>query len=313
MSDTTANQPFRGGSRLRLFWALSRTPHGLLDMATPPLCGLLWLGAFPPLEIIGLGLITVFAGYTAVYALNDVIDYRIDRQEVNLEENELSGNYLDAVLVHHPMAQGLLSFRSGVTWAAAWGILALGGAFLLNPVCVLIFVSGCVLEAVYCLMFKVTYLRALVSGVVKTCGGIAAVYAVDPQPSGLYVFGLFCWLFVWEIGGQNIPADLTDVSIDSQNQAQTVPVRFGPQRASLMGAISLAVAVLLCGILMATSRVSFGIPLILASLLSGIYLLLIPAFRLYKAADRGGAMALFNRASYYPLTLLCIVLIEMLV
>lgn len=281
-------------------------------MATPLLCALLWLGAFPPIEIIGLGLITVFAGYTAVYALNDVVDYRIDREGVRLEPDEPSGDYLDAVLVHHPMAQGLLSFRSGVIWVAVWGGLALIGAFLLNPICVLIFVFGCVLEAVYCRMFKVSYLRALVSGVVKTCGGIAAVYAVDPQPSWLYVLGLFCWLFAWEIGGQNIPADLTDVDMDRQNQAQTVPVRFGPDRASLMGVVSLVLAVLLSGILLKTSRVPFGIPLILTSLLSGIYLLLIPAFHLYKAADRRCAMVLFNRASYYPLTLLCIVLIEML-
>lgn len=312
MSDVTTTPDLSGGSRWKLFWALSRTPHGLLDMAAPIVCGLLWLGALPPLTIILIGLITVFAGYTAVYALNDVVDYRIDKQEANLEREELSGDYLDAVLVHHPMATGALSLRSGVIWTMAWGMVALIGAFLLNPVCVLIFAAGCVLEALYCLMLRITYLRVLVSGVVKTCGGIAAVYAVDPQPSGLFVLGLFSWLFLWEIGGQNIPADLTDVEVDGQSQARTVPVRFGPGRASLIATVSLFLAVLLSAVLLASSRVAFGVPLLLVSLLAGIYLLLIPAIRLCRTTDRPRAMTLFNRASYYPLTLLGVVLIAML-
>lgn len=68
-------------SRLKLFLALSRTPHGVLDMATPALGALLWLGTFPPAGVIALRLLTAFAGYTAVYALNDVVDYRVDKEE----------------------------------------------------------------------------------------------------------------------------------------------------------------------------------------------------------------------------------------
>ena len=75
------SQAYTGWSRLKLFWALSRTPHGLIDMTTPAFAALLWLGAFPPFSVTVLGLITAFAGYTAVYALNDVIDYRADREK----------------------------------------------------------------------------------------------------------------------------------------------------------------------------------------------------------------------------------------
>ena len=63
---------------LNPFLALSRTPHLVLDLATPGLAALLCLGAFPPAPVLFLGLVTAFAGYTAVYALNDIIDYRID-------------------------------------------------------------------------------------------------------------------------------------------------------------------------------------------------------------------------------------------
>ena len=42
-------------------------------------------------------------------------------------------------------------------------------------------------------------------------------------------------------------------------------------------------------------------------LLAGLFLLLIPAFRLFKTQQRPQASILFNRASYYPLALLIIV------
>ena len=67
--------------RLKLFLALSRTPHGVIDIATPALAALLCLGHFPPLVTTLLGVITVFSGYTAVYALNDLVDYRTDREK----------------------------------------------------------------------------------------------------------------------------------------------------------------------------------------------------------------------------------------
>jgi hypothetical protein len=67
-------------SRVKLFLALSRTPHGLLDLATPALAALLCYGGLPPFGVIILGLLTGFAGYTAVYALNDLVDYRVDQR-----------------------------------------------------------------------------------------------------------------------------------------------------------------------------------------------------------------------------------------
>jgi 4-hydroxybenzoate polyprenyltransferase len=82
MAETSCQYDLTGIARLKLFWALSRTPHGLLDMCTAALASLLWLGYFPSFKIIGLGLITVFAGYTAVYALNDVVGYRSDKKKV---------------------------------------------------------------------------------------------------------------------------------------------------------------------------------------------------------------------------------------
>jgi hypothetical protein len=57
MAETSCQYDLTGLARLKLFWALSRTPHGLLDMCTAALASLLWLGHFPSFKIIGLGLI----------------------------------------------------------------------------------------------------------------------------------------------------------------------------------------------------------------------------------------------------------------
>ena len=67
----------------------------------------------------------------------------------------------------------------------------------------------------------------LVSGVVKTLGAVAAVFAVDPRPSPVFLTVLVLWIFVWEMGGQNIPNDWHDLTADRLGGARTLPVRYG--------------------------------------------------------------------------------------
>jgi 4-hydroxybenzoate polyprenyltransferase len=211
------------------------------------------------------------------------------------------------------MAQGLLNFHEGVLWALGWSLVAITGAYLLNPVCVLIFVAGCFLEAIYCLMLKVSPIRTIVSGGVKTSGAVAAVFAVDPYPSLLYIIALFLWLFFWEIGGQNIPADWADIEEDRQLQAQTIPVRLGTGYAALilLGCIILALAMNI--FVFYHSAVGINPPVVIASLITGVYLLLLPAFRTFMFKKRSHAMELFNKASYYPLAMLVVVVINLLI
>lgn len=301
-----------GISRLNLFWALSRTPHGLLDMCTPAFAALLALGAFPPVESVLIGLVTTFAGYTAVYALNDVVDYRVDREKADAGVLPTAGSDLDAVIVRHPMAQGLLSFREGLAWAVFWAGVALIGAFLLNPVCAAIFLGGAALETLYCLLWRVSPYRTLVSGAVKTTGAMAAVFAVDPHPSPVYLIALFAMLFFWEIGGQNIPNDLSDIEEDRRMRARTIPVTFGAGPAIAAAAASLAATVLINPAVFLLSPLPASSPLSLAALGAGWYLLLLPAWRLYRSRGRAQAMALFNRASIYPPALLAVVLVSLI-
>ncbi len=297
-----------GLSRLKLFLALSRTPHGLLDLATPFTACILGLGRIPAPRTIVLGLIAAFAGYTAVYALNDVVDYRVDREDFQQGSRLGSGRDLDAVFVRHPMARGLLTFREGLAWALGWALAAVVAAYALNPVCALVFLLGAVLESIYCVLLTVSPLRVLVSGVVKTLGGLAAIFAVDPNPSPSFLLLLFLWLFFWEVGGQNVPNDWTDVEEDGRLRAETIPVRYGPRRASAVILGSLAATVVLSTMLFRFLPVKFHLPLIAGGLGAGAYFLLMPALALYRTRSRAAAAALFNRASHYPLSVFAMVL-----
>jgi len=58
-------------------------------MATPALAALLWLGSIPQIHVIVIGLVTAFAGYTSVYALNDVIELQ-DRSAQKSASSDLS-------------------------------------------------------------------------------------------------------------------------------------------------------------------------------------------------------------------------------
>ncbi len=166
---------------MKRFFALSRTTHGVLDIATPGFCTLLCLGSFPQWQIILLSLITAFAAYTSIYALNDLVGIAVDREKFAGGIN--SGYSVEASDVRYPLAQKVLSYRDGLIWFVAWFGLALIGSYLLNASIVIILVAAVILEVVYCLLLKITYLRTLVSGMVKSCGPLAAVFVVDRHPS----------------------------------------------------------------------------------------------------------------------------------
>lgn len=304
---------FEGIKKIKLFMALSRTPHGLLDMATPALSALLALGSFPHGQIVFLGLLTAFAGYTAVYALNDLVDFRSDREKLGKMRETGEGVDVDAVFMRHPMAKGLISVSQGAAWTFGWALVALLGAYSLRPVCAVVFLVACCLEAIYCTLLKVSYLRTLVSGLVKTSGALAAVLAVDPDPDPLFVGHLFVWLFLWEIGGQNVPNDWSDLEEDQSLKAKTLPAQLGPEKAAWVVILCLCCSALLGLSLYWSAPGSLNPVFHLGALGAGWFLLLRPAVKLFRDRTLNAAGCLFNRASYYPLGILASLLTAMIV
>ena len=297
---------------MKQFFALSRTTHSILDIAAPGFCALLWLGAFPAWPILLLALFTAFAGYTAIYALNDLVGVRGDREK--FAGSGINPGYsVEASNLRYPLAQNALSFRSGVLWCASWIILALIGSYMLNPVIILIVLGAALLEVGYCLLFKVTYWRTLISGLVKSSGPIAAVFVVNPHPPLELLLLQITWLVFWEIGGQNIPADWNDVEEDQRVHAKTIPLQFGTKIAGLIVLVSLSLSVITSLFLPVISPIRLGMPYLLVSLAAGFVLLLQPGFQLFRSRENRQAGRLFDRASYYPLTQLAIMMLFILI
>ncbi len=290
---------------MKRFFALSRTTHGILDIATPAFCALLWLGNFPHWQTILLSVFTAFAAYTAIYALNDLVGIKVDREKFAGGINV--GYSVEASDLRYPLAQNVLKYQSGLFWFVVWFILALIGSYLLNPIIIIILIAAAILEVVYCLMLKVTYWRTFVSGLVKSSGPLAAVFVVDPNPSPYLLLLIFAWVFFWEAGGQNVPADWNDTVEDKRVNAKTIPIQFGTKKAGLIVITLLGLTVLISMFLPLISPVNLGLPYLLASAVIGYFLLLKPGFQLYQHQEGRLAGRLFDSASYYPLAQLVII------
>jgi 4-hydroxybenzoate polyprenyltransferase len=311
-AEQSAEAPGLSPSKWGLFFGLSRTPHAVLDMATPAMAALLWLGQIPPVSIIVVGLITAFAGYTAVYALNDIVDYKVDRERLALRDESDYVFDVDNITARHPLAQGVLPFPWGLSWLIFWAIVATAGASWLNPVCALIFLVSASLETVYCRLLKITHFKIIPSAIVKASGGLAGVYAVDPHPSLGFVAVLLLWLATWEIGGQNIANDIMDMDDDAKVGARTTSTVKGiPESVfRIVSALSMAAFAGVAIYFLAGKGVGILYPLGAAAL--GWLLLMEPARNLYYNPGPGTAAMLFNRASYAPVSFLLLTAVSIL-
>lgn len=291
---------------MRKFLALSRSTHGVLDLAMTGFAALLWLGHFPAWQVLVVALVTAGAGYTALYALNDLVGVKVDKEK--FAGSGINAGYaVEASDLRHPLAQGKLSLRSGIAWFALWYLVALAGAWWLNPFLVVVVLAAPILETTYCLLLKVTYWRALVSGLVKSLGPVAAVLVVVPRPSPAWLALMVAWLLAWEIGGQNIPADWNDVAEDRRVGAKTIPLVFGPRVAGNLVTIALLVTVVLSLFLPLMSPLALGWRYRVLTLAIGFFLLLLPGFRLLRSRDGTLAARLFDHASLYPIAQLAVI------
>lgn len=308
-----ACRDLRTSADWKLFFGLSRTPHGLLDVATPAMAAVLWLGHLPSTSIILIGLITAFAGYNAVYALNDLIDCSVDKERLSLREAPKGLFHVDEILIRHPVAQGLLPFRNGLIWCAIWGVVAAAGACWLNPFCLALLVIASACETIYCKLLKLTHLKIIPSAIVKATGGLAGVYAVDPHPAFGFVAVLFLWLAAWEIGGQNIANDIVDRDDDLRVGAKTTATVKGVQESVFRLVVAVSMAVFGGLVIYGWAGPGVGRLYPVGAALLGWYLLLGPARAVYYNQESWAAASLFNRASYVPVSFLGLTLMSIFI
>ncbi|UCM89222.1 UbiA family prenyltransferase [Streptomyces marincola] len=314
-----ADRPARDGAPegawqlARALWGFSRGTQATLSVAQP-LLGALLADPDPPPGRLALCLVACVAGYFAVFAANDLIDARLDRERFACLR-AYEGFDIDGAGGRHPLAQGRLSLAAGVAWVALLGSVSLVLWALLHWVCAVLLVVAALLEALYCVLARVTEWKFLLTGVLVACGGCLGWFAMTPAVDRP-VLWLFCvWLAAWEIGGRNIVNDWADVEEDVHLGVRTVPLRHGPRVSAALTFGSLAVAAVAgAGMLLGVwpAHGLLGPAATCAMLALSGWALIAPGLRLLRAPGPEHAMALFNRASLYPAAALGIVVAALL-
>ena len=297
--------------RIRVYFGFSRMSHSVLDIGHPGFGALLVLGAFPPFPTLILGVLAAFAGFTAVFALNDLIDFRVDTERIEKYQREFTDFDIDVLGLRHPIAQKALSFTQGLIWVLFWGMLSLGIAFRLNPVCCLILISAIGLEITYCALLRVTHWKTLLSGGMVGIGALAGVFAVVREPPWAFVLLLFVWSFAWEVGARNIPNDWTDLEEDIHLGIRTLPVRYGKSVSARISFLLLCVTVLVSLFLPIPVSCSNVALYEAGALAAGGFLLVGPGWRWMREKSVGAAMGLFNRACFYPAAMLAVAVMSL--
>jgi len=289
------------------FFGLSRMTHSVLDIAHPAVGALLVLGAFPGVSTVVIGLAAAFAGFTAVFALNDVMDCSVDCEKMAKLTGKKECFDIDSVGYRHPIAQGALTFNAGLGWVIIWGLLSLGLAFILRPLCAALMVTALLLEIGYCRLLRVTHWKALLSGSMVAVGGLVGVYAVAAMPPIGFLALFFAWAFAWEMGCRNITNDWSDLEEDTAMKIRTFPVRYGRKVSSWISFILLCLTVAASLAFPLVAPMKHSLLYLGGALAAGAVFLILPAVRWVRDQKTTSVLHLFNRACFYPLAVCCIV------
>ena len=177
----------------------SRGKQALLTVAQPALGAVLALAGLPSWRVIAIGLPAACAASFALYALNDLLDRKVDARSLAVGKSEAPEHDIDTAFVRHPLARGVLSLRVSVVWVAGLTAVAVVGTALLNPLSLLFFGAAVATQFVYCALRSVTYWKTVLSGVMVGFGGLAGWVAVAPLRWN--ALAVFIFLACWEIGG----------------------------------------------------------------------------------------------------------------
>ncbi len=277
--------------------------HSILDVPYLAVGAVLAVGGVPPLRIVALGLVSAFAGLTAIFGLNDMMDHRVDALKMKAVAGTPASFDLDSLGFRHPVAQGKLSIRAGVTWVVFWGVLSFATAWLVRPACAWLLLAAAVLEAAYCSLLRVTPWKTILSGCNVAVGGLAGLYAVASTPSPRLAFLYFVWSLAWEMGCRNIPNDWTDFNEDRALGIKTLAIRYGLSRAARISFAAMATVVLCAALFPLVSPFANWPVYELGSLGAAAWLLVFPSLRWQRELSRESAQAFFNKACFYPLAI----------
>jgi 4-hydroxybenzoate polyprenyltransferase len=303
-ASTRAAAPVRPSARrpslLEALFDLSRGRQALLNIVQPGIGAVLAVGGLPGWRAVGIGLIASWAGFFAVFSLNDVLDRKVDAEALRTGVDEHEGFDVDNAFQLHPLAHGSLSLRLSLAWVLGLTAVAAIGALLLSPLALLFFGLAVAIEVVYCALRRVTSAKTILSGLMVGCGGLAGWAAIAPlRPAAITVFA---FLMFWEFS-RNMANDLGDVRSDAAVGIRTVATTFGPvvsARANLAAACAMLASVVFL------TQEPLGL---VVGLGSAVWLIVLPMERMVRRPGSATAVTYFNHISWYPEAVLLALLV----
>lgn len=289
----------------RAYLGMSRALVAIFVVAHAGLASIFALGRLPDLRTIVIGILACFFGTASLISLNDLLDVELDKKRLKQDSKEFD---IGSLFIQHPVAKGIISFQAGVVWVVITGLASMYFMALLNYQLWFLFLAIAVCVYLYCRLSQLTYWKFLAVATAVTLGAVAGWLAVAWPQKATFTFALFIiWTFLWEIGGRNLPNDFNDLEEDRQLKIKTIPVVFGPQRAAQIIFFVLILTYLVSIPLLLTAK----LPLIfaLATFLLGVYLLILPAYRLLKNPTSQMSVKLYNRSALYPVSMLLILML----
>jgi 4-hydroxybenzoate polyprenyltransferase len=173
--------------------------------------------SFPPLRVLLLILVAATGARTAAFALNRIIDRRIDARNPRTRGRELPSGTLTTA-----QAWGVFAAGTVVYLAAAWGIA---------PICLALSPAPLIVFVVYPYMKRFTPLAHFGVGLALALGPAAGWFAVtlafrQMQP----ILLLFLFTFFWVAGFDTIYAT-QDTASDRREGLHSIPAALGDRRA----------------------------------------------------------------------------------
>lgn len=287
-------------------FASSRPLQAFLSIFQPLLGAFLALNAIPNLLLLVLLVVGSFAGMLSVFALNDLIDFEVDRKSVRSTWKR--GFDVDSVMTLHPLSNGLISKVQQIAWIVLTGLIAAVILYSLNPIALVLFVVAAVLEVVYCKLALISELKVVVAGLIVSLCVLIGWFSVTSAVNFPVLFSLVLLFLFWEVAGRNIPNDFSDVKEDTQRGVKTIPSVYGLGAAAKL-VLVFSIFTTLSSVILGFAA-NLGVVFLVLSLIFGVVLLVFPAFSLFKTPTTTGALKFFNKASLYPVSLfVCLVLV----
>lgn len=209
-------------------------------------------GAVPSAGVLILVLTAATGARTVAFALNRIIDRRIDLRNPRTASRDLPSGRM-------------------TLWEASWVMIAgmalyFGSAYLLSPFCFMMSPIPLVVFAVYPTMKRYTPLAHFGVGLGLAMGPLGGWFAVSPSFDNLLVPALLSLFTLFWVAGFDIIYATLDEEFDKREMLYSFPARFGRTRALRYSALLHVAAFAILVVLFITSVMSLlALPLLLAT------------------------------------------------